>query len=253
VAAPGRKTGIVFGVLLLMLCGVLVAADRIGLSLAENTISDQAAKEMSARSITSASAPQVSIGGFPFLTQVLRGRYDKVTIDVDHPQSGSIKLDKLTLVANNLHAPIKTVTSGQGQITADVVTGTATIGWQAIPPLLELAGLPGVDISTVKITVVDNQIRLRVPMVVAGFSMTATVVGTLAVANGVVRVDVTQLIPEGSSIPAYVTQAVSQLRQKLSVHVNVPAFPYKLTIKKVDTTDTGIIATASAEQVPLAA
>jgi hypothetical protein len=253
VAAPGRKTVIVFGVLVALVCAGVAVADRIAVSLAENTVSAQAAREMSARSITSTSAPKVTIGGYPFLPQVLRGRYDNVTIDVDHPQSGLIKLDRLTLVADNLRAPLRTVTAGRGQVTADVVTGTATIDWQAIPPLLEMAGLPGVDVSGTRVTVTNDEVRLTVPMVISGFSLTVTVVGTLTVANGVVRLQISQMVPEGSDIPPSVTQIVSQFRQKLSVHLNIPAFPYKLMVKSVRTTDAGIVATASAEQVPLSA
>src|SRR5690349_5558244 len=83
----GRRIGIGLLVLLLLLVGALVAADRIGANVAADRVSQQAAKEMQARGMTSASPPDVTIGGFPFLTQVVRGVYEKITIDVDRPQS----------------------------------------------------------------------------------------------------------------------------------------------------------------------
>lgn len=248
-----RKTAIVLVVLVVVFGGLFVVADRVSASAAENTISEQAVKEMSARSITSPQKPHVSVGGFPFLTQVLRGRYDKVTITVDQPQySNNVKLEKLTLVATPVRAPLKAITSHQGQVTADVVTGTASMTWESVRNLLDLAGVPGIDPSVVQISVVDNQVRLRIPLTIVGRNVTITAGGTLTVANGQVRFQVSQVTPEGEGIPDYVTNVISQYKQRLSVKVNVPQMPYKLTLKKVESSSHGIVATASADQVVLA-
>src|SRR6185436_16501193 len=107
-----------------------LAADRIGAYAAERTLSNEAAQEMKARNITSPDAPDVSVGGFPFLTQVLAGRYEKVTIDVDKPQSGAVQLDRITLVADGVHAPLKTFTAKEGQVIADRVSGTVVMNWE---------------------------------------------------------------------------------------------------------------------------
>jgi len=248
-----RKTAIVLVVLVVVFGGLFVVADRVSASAAENTISEQAVKEMSARNITSPRKPDGSVGGFPFLTQVLRGRYDKVTITVDQPQySNNVKLEKLTLVATPVRAPLKAITSHQGQVTADVVTGTASMTWESVRNLLDLAGVPGIDPSVVQISVVDNQVRLRIPLTIVGRNVTITAGGTLTVANGQVRFQVSQVTPEGEGIPDYVTNVISQYKQRLSVKVNVPQMPYKLTLKKVESSSHGIVATASADQVVLA-
>jgi hypothetical protein len=249
-----RKTAIVLVVLVVVFGGLFVVADRVSASAAENTMSEQAVKEMNARSITSPHKPRVSVGGFPFLTQVLRGRYDKVTITVDQPQysNNNVKLERLTLVASPVHAPLKAITSHEGQVTADVVTGTATMTWDQVRALLELAGIPGVDPSVVQISVVDNQVRLRIPLVILSRNVTITAGGTLTVANGQVKFQVSQITPEGDGIPDYVTSIISQYKQRLSVKINVPQMPYKLTLKKVESSSHGIVAIAAADQVVLA-
>ena len=248
----GRRFGIGLLVFVLIVGVLLVAADRIGASAAESMIADQAAKEMQARNISSPQRPDVSVGGFPFLTQVLAGRYDKVTIKVDQPQTDKVKLEKLTLVAAPVHAPLKALTSHQGQVTADVVTGTATMSWKEVTKLLEVAGAPGVDPSSVQVNVVDDKLKLRIPLVAAGTRVTVTADGNIQVADGKVRVKLTNVGTEGAKLPPLVTAVVNSAAQNVVLTVKIPAMPYKLTIKKVETNPDGIVATASADNVRLA-
>jgi hypothetical protein len=57
---------VVLVVLVVVLAGLFVVADRVAANVAESRISDQAATEMRNRGITSAQEPDVSVGGFPF-------------------------------------------------------------------------------------------------------------------------------------------------------------------------------------------
>jgi hypothetical protein len=252
VASRRRKVGISLLVLLLVGFGLLIVADRVGAATAENVLADQAAKEMKARNITSAQKPEVSVGGFPFLTQVLAGKYDKVTIKVNQPATSTVKLETLTLVAAPVHAPLKVLTSHEGEVTADLVTGTATMNWAEVTKLLEVAGAPGIDPSQVQLSVVDDQIRLRIPVAANGIQGAVTATGTLAVADGKVRVKLTNVAAEGANVPAYITRWVNSAARNITVQLKIPQMPYKLTVKKVETTSTGIMAIASADHVRLA-
>ena len=103
-ARRGRRSLIGLIVVLVVLAGLFVVADRIAVGIADRRLADQAATQLASRQITSAKKPTASIGGFPFLTQVLAGKYQKVTIDVDHPRTQRTTLDHLTIVANSVHA-----------------------------------------------------------------------------------------------------------------------------------------------------
>src|SRR5437870_683936 len=185
----GRRVGVVLLVLLLLLIGAVVAADRIAANVAANRIAEQATTEMQARGMTSASKPEATIGGFPFLTQVIRGEYQKITIKVDKPQTQQVKLDQLTLVATNVRAPASDLLNGTGTVVASQLTGTAIIGWEAVKSLVQLAGLPSsVDPKALQVRVVDNNVELRLPLQVAGVAVTLRATGTLAVAEGRVRI-----------------------------------------------------------------
>src|SRR5205807_9976988 len=108
-ASRGRKVTIVLVVLLVATVGLFVAADRLAAYAAERTIATQAKKELAARDITTPSEPTVAVGGFPFLTQVARGKYDKITIHLDRPTSQGVTLDGLDVVATGVNATTSTL------------------------------------------------------------------------------------------------------------------------------------------------
>jgi LmeA-like phospholipid-binding len=252
VARRGRRIGIAFLIVFVVLATLAVIGDRVAASTAEREIAKQAVKEMNARGISSAKQPAASIGGFPFLTQVARGRYDKVTIEVDQPRTDVVRLNHLTVVATDVHAPTGALMSGTGRVTADKVTGVATMDWDAVRSLLDLAGLSGIDPKAVQLTVTDNNVRLRIPLLVAGQEFVVLAGAKLAVSGGVVRLQVTEVKLENGEIPPFLQGVINTLKQRLQVAIRVPALPYKLTINSVQSTEAGVMLNAAAEQVVIA-
>src|SRR5689334_23717370 len=124
----GRKVWITLLIVVVVLGGLLLVADRVGAYVAASTIASQAKKELAARDITTPSDPTVTVGGFPFLTQVARGRYQSITIHVDHPSSQGVTFDTLDVVANGVNASTSAVINRTGSITADTITGTTSLG-----------------------------------------------------------------------------------------------------------------------------
>jgi hypothetical protein len=249
----GRRLGIALLVLLLVLAGALVAADRIGANAAENAIADQVSKEMQARGMTSAGKPGVSVGGFPFLTQVARGVYEKITIAIDQPQTQQVKLERLTLVATDVRAAASDLINGRGDVVADKLTGTTTLSWDTVKTLIVLAGLPEeIDPKALQVSVKDNQVQLSLPMVVAGASLTLRASGTLSVADGRVQLRLTDVTVDGVN-STFVRTLVNELRDKLTATIRVPQMPYRLVISNVETGPSGVLVTAVADDVKLAA
>jgi hypothetical protein len=248
----GRRVGIAFLIVIIVMAGLLAAADRIAAATAEREIAKQAAQEMSTRKITSAKPPTAKIDGFPFLTQVARGRYQKVSINVDQPKIQQVNLDHLRIVATGVRAPTDAVLSGKGQVTADKVTGIATMGWDGVKSLLDLAGLGNLDPKQVQLTVKNNVVEIRLPVVLANQRFTLVGTGTVTVARGVVRLQVDKVGLDNAQIPAPLQGLVAAFKQKLSVTIQVPQMPYNLTITTVQPTDTGLLLNAAADGVVLA-
>ena len=103
--------------------------------VAERAIARQAEREVANQNVSS-SPPEVSIGGFPFLTQVLAEKYDSITI-VARDASGevqgeTVELPRLEIVARDVHASLDTIRSGQGDVIAQTVDGTGVVGYDSV-------------------------------------------------------------------------------------------------------------------------
>jgi hypothetical protein len=249
----GAKAAIVLLVLLLILGVALVIADRVAAGAAEDQIAAQAKKELVAREVTTASDPKVDIAGFPFLWQVIDGKYEKITIDIERPKINNVQLENLRIVASTVRAEAQAVLNGTGDVVADQISGTASITWDSVRPLLQLAGVPsGIDPSKLDLQVVDNKIQLKVPLTVNGFSLTLTAKGTLVVDAGKVIVRLDEVDSDVGSVPQLVQNLIKQYQDRLSVTVRIPAMPYKLVVNKVETSSSGVTMIATAANVKLA-
>lgn len=250
----GSKVGIGLLVLLVVLLGLVVVADRVGAGMAEDRIAEQAATELRRNGASTAGRPEVEIGGFPFLTQVLGGTYEKITITADEAQSGDIRLDTMKIVATDVKAAASDLVNGSGPVTAGRLTGTATMSWDTVKQLIELSGVPsGFDPSVLQISVVDNRVELRLPLALAGLSTTLKATGEVSVAGGKVQLRLTDVVAEGTELPAAARRALDAYRDRLTATIRTPQMPYTLVINKVQSTEAGVLITASAADVELAA
>jgi hypothetical protein len=97
-----RKLLALVGVLL-----VLVVVDRVAVGVAEGQI---ASRVQTSQML--ATKPKVDVAGFPFLTQVARGRYKQVTIDVSGLTRDDLRLDEIRIVAEGVRVDTGDLLSG---------------------------------------------------------------------------------------------------------------------------------------------
>jgi hypothetical protein len=112
-------------IILVVLLALFAAADRIAVGVADSQI---ASKLQSSRNLPQ--KPSVSIGGFPFLTQLVGGKLDDVTVRaadmaVQGPDGGPV------VTLQTFDADLKGVrlTDDYSTAVADTATGTATISY----------------------------------------------------------------------------------------------------------------------------
>jgi hypothetical protein len=132
-------------IVLLVLFGLFVAADRIALHFAE---SEAASKIQSSQNLPQ--KPSVSIGGFPFLTQLLSSTFDEVKVtspefNVNDGKGGpDIQLRNFVIDAKHVK-----VTGNYSGLVAGTGTGSAEISYAdlsgALPDHLAVSygGTPG--------------------------------------------------------------------------------------------------------------
>ncbi|BCJ66105.1 LmeA family phospholipid-binding protein [Polymorphospora rubra] len=242
----GRRLLIVAVILLLVLAGLLVVADRAAVGFAERTIAQQVSTEISRQNLQ-ASQPQVSVGGFPFLTQVVAGRYESISIllrDVEGSVQGrSVSMPELDVNARDVTASIETLRSGQGDVLARTVEGTGTISYASVAAMIQRPG--------VTLTEEGGNLAVSAPLEFLGQQFTVHGTANLAVSEGQVQVRFEDLTAEGlPNVPA--AQAlVNAYARQISIDVPLPELPFELAVQEVRPLPEGLAITASAQNVPL--
>jgi hypothetical protein len=255
VARGNRRWGRILAVLALIVIVLLVILDRVGVVVAEDTVAKQARAQLASEDVTTSGNPSVTINGFPFLTQVLAGHYDKINIVVPDPTSKGVRLDSLNVTATGVNAPTGTVISGNGQVKADRVVGTAQIAWAAFEQMIDLSGVKqyGIEPSTLKINGTDDgAITMSAPVTLLGQSFTAIATGTVTLSDDLLHVKITQIKASGGALEPVVASALQSLVAQLTFDVRVPELPYHLKLQKITTTAGGVNISASAVNVTLA-
>jgi hypothetical protein len=244
----GRGLLITLIVLLIIIAVVLFAADRIGRSYAERLISDKVSDQVSNQKATS-EKPDVTIEGFPFLTQVAAGKYDEIKIDLknfsgpaDESGDKKVKLPLLDIRAKNVQASLDTLRSG-GNIVAGTVTGTGTIDYQQ---LIALINQPGLTLSEK-----DGKLTGSAEVPALGQKFKVTGVAKLSVANGEVHVGFDDVdSPDLPNLPG-LKAIIAGYAKGLGVDIRVPTLPLKLKVQQVQPQPDGLQFTAGASNVTL--
>jgi hypothetical protein len=224
--------------------GLLIVADRVGAWAAERAVAEQVSQELDEYGV-SAGPPDINVGGFPFLTQAVDGRYESVGVRLRDVESEGLQLPVLDLTATGVTASMSTLLERSGPVDADEVVGTAVIGYASVAELTEL---PELSMSAEP----DGSLRVRVPVDVAGLSLTLVGVATVAVDGTVVQVRVQELaVEEATDLPGAVNALIDQVAQALSVNVQLPPLPYDLAVESVRAESNGLAVTVRAFDVPL--
>ncbi|GIJ07505.1 DUF2993 domain-containing protein [Micromonospora andamanensis] len=243
----GRKVLIGFVVLLLVLAGLVAIADRVAASVAERTIADEVRQQVAEQGAQS-SPPEVEVGGFPFLTQVLDGRYERISIKLRDVQASvqgdAVALPSLDVDARNVRASLDTLRTGQGEVVAETVNGTGTISYQSLAALLDREGLT--------LGERDGQLAVTAPVDVLGQRLTVTGTADIVVGEeGQVALKFDDLNAEGLPDVPLARTLVNNFARSISVDVPLPELPFQLTVREVRPQPQGLTVTADARDVPI--
>ena len=161
-------------VVLLLLGGLLLAADRGAEAFAEDRVAQLVAERGGL-----AGRPEVEIGGFPFLTQAVGGRYDDVRIGLTGADLGQPEGTRADVSLRGVQVALSDVLSGSVQeVPVEGVDGTVTL------PYGRLADVLGAGTTVTR----DGEgLRVQRTVEVAGLSLPLTARGTLTPATSTVR------------------------------------------------------------------
>ncbi|MGY1630112.1 DUF2993 domain-containing protein [Geodermatophilus sp. SYSU D01186] len=211
-------------VVLLLLVGLAVLADRVGVGIAEDRVGQAIAERGQL-----AGQPEVDIAGFPFLTQAIAGRYDDVRIDLTAADLGQPEGTRADVRLHGVEVPLSDVLSGSvEQVPVDRVDGTATLSYALLSARLG----PGTTLSRD-----GDGLRVESTVEVAGLSVPLTAVGTVSLDGDAVVVEVSDASGAGVDVPGFVVDRAADL---LDLRYPIPALPFGLHVTGVTPGEEGV-------------
>lgn len=223
-------------IVLVVLAALLVAADRIGVVVAQNRLASELQQQLDLDA-----KPDVSIRGIPFLTQAIRGTYKDIRMQLPDVDAGDVQDLAVNARLQGAHVSLSDALGGNvDRIPVDQISGTLLI------PYDQLARASG--ISGLTITREGDSLRLTGSVQVLGRPVKAEAVGRVEVNDGRIAINAEQATVAGIPVPEAVLDEAARL---LSFRVQPRNLPLNLRITAVHLTDTGLLVDAVSDDVVL--
>ena len=211
-------------VVLLLLGGLLLAADRGAEAFAEDRVAQLVAERGGL-----AGRPEVEIGGFPFLTQAVGGRYDDVRIGLTGADLGQPEGTRADVSLRGVQVALSDVLSGSvQQVPVERVDGTATLAYALLAAELG----PGTTVTRD-----GDGLRVQRTVEVAGVSVPLTATGTVSLDGDTLVVDVEDASGVGVDVPDVLLDRVGDA---LDLSYRIPQLPFGLQVTGVAPADDGV-------------
>ncbi|MEU5097765.1 DUF2993 domain-containing protein [Streptomyces sp. NPDC020996] len=237
-------------IVVVILGGLFVLVDRVAVYFAENEAAD---KLRTTENL--ASTPDVSINGFPFLTQVASGELDDVEIgikgyeaDTGSTAAGAPK----TIRVDDIDAHMKGVkfSGDYSSATAATATGTALVSYDELLKAAKSGPtqiIPGITAEVVGLSDGGNgKIKVEVKVRAAGAEQTYPVLSSVTVEGSTVKV-------HADSLPKLVVQlAESRIRAITDFQQTIDQLPGDVRLDKVEAAKNGVEITVKGSDVKLA-
>jgi hypothetical protein len=211
-------------VVLLLLLGLAVVADRVAHGIAE----DRVATELAAQGGLQGT-PEVEITGFPFLTQAVGGRYDELRISLTAEQLGQPAGTRADIALHGVEVPLSGVLSGSvDQVPVERIDGTATLSYDLLSDQL------GPD---TELTREGDGLRITRTVEILGRSLPLTAAGQVTLEGSDLVVDVGEATGAGVDVPDWLLERAVDL---LDLRYTVPALPFGLELTDVTPAGDGV-------------
>lgn len=231
----GRRVLIAIVVVLVL----LVAVDRISAHVLAGQIATRAQ-----RAEALPSRPDVSIDGFPFLTQVVNGRYHDVKVTVRGFQQNGPRVETVRADLKGVHVPLSDGLRGTvRQVPVDRVTASVHVTFADINAYLAAQN------QAAKVTGDGSLVRISGPVSILGSTYTLAGNAALGVTGDTVTLTpaaVSQAV--GALLPSGLRQAAIGL---LTVKLPVTGLPFNLHLTSAKVVGDGLTFAAGGTSVVL--
>ena len=221
-----KRWGLRIVLALVVVAGLLVVLDRVAVVVAERMAADtlQQSQQLVQR-------PDVSIDGFPFLTQLARRTFGRVEVGVDDVTLGrggrAVTLRKLRVSLQQVH-----VSADFHRATARSGTASAVLGY------LELSRVLGIRL----VYAGSGRVAATASTTVAGVSVSGRVSAKPALGGAALRFTDVRATIDGASVPG----AGAALAALLDEAVDLSQLPFGLHVRAFTAAADGVSITLTA-------
>jgi hypothetical protein len=216
---------------LLLLLGLLLVADRAGAAFAARAIAEQTQAEAGL-----AAPPDVSISGFPFLTQAVGGRYEQVTVRATDVEAGEVRVSGFEATLTGVQVPLRDALSGS--VTSVPVSSVRARALVTYDELTQRSGDRQLTVAPVG----PGQVRVKGSVRVLGQTFSAAAVSRVEVVGGDLLVTAESYEVGNKKADRLVTRA---LGGRLDLRVPVQGLPYGLEVTGIEVEDAGLAVVAT--------
>ncbi|SDI91777.1 Protein of unknown function [Frankineae bacterium MT45] len=205
---------------------LLVAADRLGARYLQNSAADSLATFSQFQE-----KPEVTLHGFPFLTQAISGDYKDIEITSKSVTVGEISGAAMDAHLRGAKLPLSKLRSNTvTEIPVDEVEGYVIAPYSELERLSKVNGL--------QLSAQGDELVVQAPVSVPVLgSVTVNATGNFEVVGGTLKLDVHSLKVGGLDVP---TAVLPLATAALNSTIEIPALPYGLHLTSTKPTPNGL-------------
>ncbi|GAA3712301.1 hypothetical protein GCM10022204_34000 [Microlunatus aurantiacus] len=232
--SPRSRTVMIAVISVLAVLAVLIAGDRVANAVAENTLATQLQSELS-----TPTKPEVTIGGFPFVTQVLGGSFSSVRVTAT---DATVQGETAAVAVSHLDATLTDITTADRfqTIVAGRGDATALVDWGGV------SSLAGQQVSYVA----DDRMRIDFSVPIGRLSIDGFLTGRpqLDVDAQTITVADPQVSVASVDVPQAVVDAVSRIVLRPFPIENLP---YDISVTGLTVQPDGVLLSGTGEDIPV--
>jgi len=219
---------------ILVLLGIAIAADRILVVLTEDLLAAAVQEEGQLPA-----EPDISIEGFPFLTQAIEGRYDSVRVGVDVAALGLPPGATADIHLLGAQVPLSSVLSRSvSSVPVEKVVGTVTFPFDYI----------GEQLGGATVTRDGSGLRVETTVSLLGQDFQVAATAELALVGREVTLTASNVEGFGAELSDEVTAVVLDL---LDISLPVPELPFGLVFTGIQVVGDGMQVVAEGSDIVL--
>jgi hypothetical protein len=251
---PRRRSGRwqpLLGVLLI-LAVLLVVADRAAEAEASSQMRSLVGTQLAKHDVSYATL-DVTIGGTPFLTQVVQRRFTSLAIDMTQVHISAngkqATLPSLHVLASGVHFDPVTVLRGEpAAVTTEAVSGNAIVTYATLSSLLDLSQYHLTDLQFEER---DGGLRATGNVSVGGVTVPMQATADVSVTAGRIELRLRDAGAVGAALPAVAVSALDALVHAV-LNPALPPLPFGIALQSLQVTPDGLAVAITGHDLTLA-